>query len=50
MSRLLDLTNAAGCCGLAFVAYKLFELGPYEAAVLLGRSFRIFVAAALGSL
>ncbi len=46
----MDLTNAAGCFALAFVLYKVVELGPYEATALIGRCVHIFLTAALGRL
>jgi hypothetical protein len=48
MSRLMDLSDAAGGCAFGFVVYKTVELGPYEAAVWFGRCFHAFIAAALG--
>ncbi len=50
MLRLLSLADAVGFCALAFMVYKTVELGPYEAAVLFGRLFRVFIVAALGYL
>ena len=46
--RSWDVTDFIGYYAVAFVVYKALELGPYEAAVLLGRTVRLFVAAAQG--
>ncbi len=50
MSRLMDVTNVVWFCALAFVIYKTVELGPYGAAILLGRCFHVFVVAVQGYL
>ena len=50
MSRVWGLTEAAGFCLLAFVAYKTVELGPYGAAILFGRCLHVLIAAAQGYL
>ena len=50
MARLMNTTNSVGICAWAFVVYKTVELGPYEAAVLLGRLFHLFIVAAQGYL
>jgi hypothetical protein len=48
MLRGLAFADAVGYCALALMVYKFFELGPYEAAALLGRCLRIFIAAVEG--
>ena len=46
----MNLPDIVGACALAFVVYKTVELGPYETAILFGRIFHVFVAAAQGYL
>ena len=48
MLRVLGVTGAAKICAVAFVAYKLVEIGPYEAALLFGRCVRVFIVAVQG--
>lgn len=50
ITRVFDLYCAVAYCFLAFVIYKGIELGPYEAARLLGRTLNVFITAAAGHL
>lgn len=50
MLRSWDVTDFIGYFAVGFVAYKTLELGPYEAAVLFGRTFHVFVVAVQGHL
>jgi hypothetical protein len=48
MGRVLGFTDAVGFLVLGYVVYKMAELGPYEAALLFGRTFRVFLFAVGG--
>ena len=48
MGRVLGFTDAVGFLVLGYVVYKMAELGPYEAALLFGRTLRVFLVAAGG--
>jgi hypothetical protein len=49
MGRVLGIADVVGFFGLGYVAYKMAELGPYEAALLFGRTLRVFLAAVGGN-
>lgn len=48
MNRALDLVDLIGVSAAGVAVYKIVELGPYEAIILLGRCVRVFIAAAQG--
>lgn len=48
MHRSLSLTDLFGICFAGLAVYKVVEIGPYEASLLAGRCFRIFVSAMQG--
>ena len=50
MSGARDVTDVIGYFAIGFLAYKTFELGPYEAALLFGRTVRVFIVALQGHL
>ena len=50
IARIFDLYCAVAYCFLAIVIYKAIEVGPYETALLFGRTLNIFVAASTGYL
>ena len=50
MHRAIGLPDLLGASAFGFVAYKTIELGPYEAAILIGRCVHVFVVAMQGYL
>jgi hypothetical protein len=50
MSQTWEMSHVAKYGALAFVVYKLVEMGPYESALLAGRCLHVFVVAVQGYL
>lgn len=48
INRVFDLYCAIAYCFMAFLIYKGLEIGPYETALLFGRTLNIFFAATAG--
>ncbi len=48
MNRALSLIDLIGVFAVGMAVYKIVELGPYEATILLGRCVRLFITAAQG--
>jgi len=48
MGRVLSFTDTVGFLVLGYVVYKMAEVGPNEAALLFGRTLRVFLVAAGG--
>lgn len=48
MHRSFGLMDLFGACFAGLAVYKVAEIGPYEASLLVGRCFRIFISAMQG--